>query len=141
MMKYIAVIFFLFLLPTCALAQGGNFGDLEAPIPGIDRSINALVNNDAPFTTYLGIVVNIITALIVIAGLIMIVIGGYIYMTAGGSAERVGMAKTFIGSALLGIVLALAAVAILNVINPNIGENLNEPNFGTIDNAPAGGGQ
>lgn len=59
-----------------------------------------------------------ITALVIMAALVSIVIGGYIYMTAGGSADRVRVAKTWIVSAILGIIIALSAWMILWTINP-----------------------
>lgn len=62
----------------------------------------------------------IITAITVMAALVSIVIGGYIYMTAGGSADRVRLAKSFIGSALFGMALALMAWLILKSINPSL---------------------
>jgi hypothetical protein len=65
----------------------------------------------------LNIIVNILTSLVVMAGAASILIGGYIYMTAGGSADRVRTAKIWIGSALVGIALALLAWIILNSIH------------------------
>lgn len=58
--------------------------------------------------------------LVVASGVMSIVIGGYYYMTAGGSADRVRTAKVWIGSAILGIVIALLAWTILYAISPNL---------------------
>ena len=60
------------------------------------------------------------TVLVVAAGTMSIVIGGYYYMTAGGSADRVRAAKVWVGSAILGIVIALLAWLILSSISPNL---------------------
>lgn len=104
-----------------ALAQG-TFGNFEAPLPGVgnNTSIDAFVNSDRPLTRYVGFIVNIITAGIVAIGVISIVFAGFLYMTDRGSSDNVSKAKTLIFSALLGIVLALAAWLILNTINPQI---------------------
>src|SRR3989344_4706015 len=48
-----------------------------------------------------------VMALTIMAAVVSIVIGGYIYMTAGGDADRVRTAKVWIGSAILGIILYL----------------------------------
>ncbi|MFA5128835.1 MAG: GDSL-type esterase/lipase family protein [Patescibacteria group bacterium] len=55
----------------------------------------------------------------VLAG-IMIVVGGLLWLTAGGSAERVSTAKSFIESSLVGLVIALTSYMLLYVINPNL---------------------
>ncbi|HLD25814.1 MAG TPA: hypothetical protein VJC05_02125 [Candidatus Andersenbacteria bacterium] len=57
-------------------------------------------------------------ALTVMAALVSIVVGGYIYMTAGGSADRVRLAKVWIASALGGMMLALLAWLIIASVNP-----------------------
>ena len=56
----------------------------------------------------------------IMAAVVSIVIGGYIYMTAGGDADRVRTAKVWIGSAILGIILALLAWLILASIATNL---------------------
>jgi len=58
--------------------------------------------------------------LTVMAAMVSIVIGGYIYMTAGGNADRVRVAKYWAGSAILGIVLVLLAWLILYTISTNL---------------------
>jgi len=55
----------------------------------------------------------------VLAG-IMIVVGGLLWLTAGGSAERVSTAKSFVESSLVGLVIALTSYLLLYVINPNL---------------------
>jgi lysophospholipase L1-like esterase len=55
----------------------------------------------------------------VLAG-IMIVIAGLIWLTAGGSAERVSTAKSFIEGALVGLVIALTSYVLLYAINPTL---------------------
>lgn len=55
----------------------------------------------------------------ILAG-IMIVVGGLLWLTAGGSAERVSTAKSFIESSLVGLVIALTSYMLLYVINPNL---------------------
>ncbi len=55
----------------------------------------------------------------ILAG-IMIVIGGAIWLTAGGSAERVTLARSFIKNALTGLVIALTSYLLLYTINPDL---------------------
>jgi hypothetical protein len=55
-----------------------------------------------------------------IAGLFMLVIGGFKYMTSAGNTAEVSTAKGIIWDSLLGITAALAAYLILYVINPDL---------------------
>lgn len=55
-----------------------------------------------------------------IAGLFMLVIGGFTYMASAGNTSTAGSAKGIIWDSILGIVAALAAYLILYVINPDL---------------------
>ncbi|MFC1703146.1 pilin [Patescibacteria group bacterium] len=54
-----------------------------------------------------------------IAG-VMLMIGGFQYLTAGGAADRVSAAKKRISDALVGLALTLGAFLILNTISPDL---------------------
>ncbi len=56
----------------------------------------------------------------VIIAIILIMIGGIQWLTAGGSAERLGSAKKRIGNAVAGLSIALGSYLILYTINPDI---------------------
>ncbi|MBU2236326.1 pilin [Patescibacteria group bacterium] len=51
---------------------------------------------------------------------VMMVIGGYKWVTAAGNASMIDGAKELVMSAVMGLVLALTSYLILNAINPNI---------------------
>jgi hypothetical protein len=55
----------------------------------------------------------------ILAG-IMITIGGLLYLTAGGSQERVTSAKSYISSALVGLILLLTSYLLLQTVNPQL---------------------
>lgn len=57
---------------------------------------------------------------IVILAIIMIMFAGFSWMTAGGSATAIGKAKTQITSAFIGLILAIGAYTLLNLINPSL---------------------
>jgi hypothetical protein len=57
---------------------------------------------------------------IAILAVVMIMWGGFLWLTAAGSASQIGVAKTKITGALIGLVLALGAYLILNTINSNL---------------------
>lgn len=54
-----------------------------------------------------------------IAG-VMLMIGGFQYLTAGGAADRVSAAKKRISDALVGLALVLGAFLLLNTISPDL---------------------
>lgn len=55
-----------------------------------------------------------------IAAIIMIMIGGYMYIFSGGSEKRVSTAKSFIQSSLVGIAVLLVGFVLLRQINPSL---------------------
>ncbi len=55
-----------------------------------------------------------------IAGLFMLVVGGFMYMASAGNTSTAGNAQGIIADALLGIVAALGSYLILYVINPDL---------------------
>ena len=55
-----------------------------------------------------------------IAAIIMIMIGGYMYIFSGGSEKKVGTAKSFISSSLIGIAVLLVGFVLLRQINPSL---------------------
>lgn len=122
--------------PSATFAQNAQqsnnkFGNFEVGIPGVgnagDSIGNFVENTDAPLLALINAIVKLIIGIIVIIAAITIVVAGYVYMTAGGSGERVSLAKNLIASALLGIVLSAAAFLILNTISPQFADNAKEP--------------
>ena len=55
-----------------------------------------------------------------ILALLMVVLGGYKVMTAGGNAEQATSGKDYVLSALVGLALLFGAYLILNTINPDL---------------------
>lgn len=46
--------------------------------------------------------------------------GGISYLTAGGSADKISNAKSWISAALFGLILAMASYLLLSIVNPNL---------------------
>jgi hypothetical protein len=85
---------------------------------------------------------NVIALLVSLAGLalfVMLVIGGFTYLTAGDKAESAQKARQTIFWAIAGIVFMLLSYIILRLIEWFTGQNLLEftiPTFGTPTPAP-----
>lgn len=73
-------------------------------------STAGLSENDLP--TVIGQLVNVLLSLLGIIFLILIIISGFQWMTAGGDEGKVDKAKTRIQQAVIGLIITLAAFAI-----------------------------
>lgn len=96
---------------------------LEIPIPYVNLT-SAVSSGDGIAVPFLaqyisGIYQFLISIVGVLAG-VFILIGGFQYLTAGGSPERVTSAKRRIANALTGLILALSSYVILFAINPDL---------------------
>jgi hypothetical protein len=52
--------------------------------------------------------------------MLMLILGGYYYMTAAGNAEQSGKGVEIIWSAIIGMALLFGAFLLLNTINPDL---------------------
>lgn len=69
---------------------------------------------------------------------LMVVLGGYLYMTAAGNAEQATKGKEYIWSSLIGLILLFLAYLLLNTINPDL-VNFNTNSINCLDNPTAAG--
>ena len=61
-------------------------------------------------------IINWVLGLLGIIAVIMILIGGFQWMTAGGNEEKVEKAKKIISAAIVGLIIILLAWAIVNFV-------------------------
>jgi amino acid transporter len=66
--------------------------------------------------TVIGVIINVILGLLGVVAVIIIVIGGFKWMTAGGNDEKIKEAKRLIGQGVIGLIIVLAAYAIARFI-------------------------
>lgn len=96
-------------------SSGGafNYTPMEK-IPGFETET---VGN---FYTYIQAVYKFGIWAVGIAALLMISIGGFMYITSAGNNTAMGKAKGVIADAVIGLVLALTAYLLLYIINPDL---------------------
>lgn len=126
-------------------ANSDPYGNFEVGLPGNtdfkkDQPVSGALYSGTPIRDLINTAVTFALAILVIIGVITIVIGGYMYMTAAGNASQVQSAKEMIMSALLGIFIAFISVVLLNTINPFLGKNAVEPSLGPVGSGAPGGG-
>jgi len=67
-----------------------------------------------------------------IAAVLMITIGGFMYLTSAGNTSKMDVAKRVVMDAIIGLIVALAAYLILYVINPDlVSKNIGTSQLGT----------
>ncbi|HTK60461.1 MAG TPA: pilin [Candidatus Baltobacteraceae bacterium] len=69
---------------------------------------------------YIGIIYNFLISIVGMVAAVMMVVGGFQYLTSAGDSGKIGAAKSRMADALIGLVLALGAYTILNTINPRL---------------------
>jgi len=74
----------------------------------------------ADFPSYVTGIYNFAIAIVLIAALLMITLGGFYYITSAGNQAQAGTAKKLITDALLGLVVVFLIYLVLNTINPDL---------------------
>jgi len=87
-----------------------------ATVLGWNSTLPANVSGARSASDILLSVLNFLLGIVGILSIIMLVVGGGMFLTAAGSQDRIGTAKKIITSSLIGIVLALAALVIVRQI-------------------------
>jgi hypothetical protein len=103
--------FIISLHVTSVHAAKYNYTLMES-IPGFSDS--------ADFPTYVLNVYKFGIWSVGIAAMLMITIGGFMYMTSAGNTASAGTAKKVITDALFGLAMAVLAYTILYIINPDL---------------------
>lgn len=99
---------------TPAASTGGLKYTLLEKIPGFAST------DGSNLPKYIIAVYNVALAVVILSAVLMVSIGGFMYLTSAGNTSSMGTAKGIIFDALIGLVIALAAWLLLNVINPDL---------------------
>ena len=94
------------------LAQDSSFGLQRTAEEAFGQ--NALPTKDLP--TLIGQIISAGLGLLGIVFLILMLYGGYLWMTARGVEEKVDKAKDLITAAIIGLIIIVGAYAIANLV-------------------------
>lgn len=104
----------LLFMPSVALGQlefGNefvqNFGD-EAGY------------GEASLSKIIGNIIKIVLSLLGLVAVVLIIVGGFQWMTSGGNEEKIGNAKKLMGAALIGLIIVILAYAIASFVISNL---------------------
>ena len=107
---------------------------LQIPIPGLNltKGANILANCEKDekgnptrcsfpwIGEYVAGIYKYAIGIVGILAAVVLMIGGVIWITAGGNASRIGEAKAWIAASLSGLVIALCSYTILYYVNPSL---------------------
>ncbi len=118
----LSLAFSFILLPDPVHAQSNVEYRLETGIPGsseFERGEDVTFSGDT-LGKYIRAIYNYSLGIVGILAAVVLMIGGVIWLTAGGNVNRVETAKQWIGGALTGLVLMLTSYMLLYQINPEL---------------------
>lgn len=99
---------------------------------GLETTANVagLSTANVDIATRIGQIIGIALSLVGVVFLVLMVYGGFIWMTAAGDSEKIKKAKGIIINAVIGIIIVLASYAITFFILDQVG-NATDSNVGT----------
>lgn len=132
--KFIDVLLFLLFLVS---ANHGQAADLPTGLnnafnTGANAPLNYAVkgagySTTATFDVIVSTVITLVLGLMGVIFLILAIYGGYTWMTARGNEDKVADAKKTLTNAILGIIIVLAAYAMVRLIVDVVGGKVFKP--------------
>ena len=109
----------LVLLPSLAFAAPGDISDPTKDALGVNPlGDTGLGNKDIRATV--ASIIKVALSLLGIVAIVIVLIGGFKWMTAGGNDEQVGEAKKWIFSGIIGLAIILSAYALTKFVIDNL---------------------
>lgn len=113
----------LLLVPNMAAAEIGKAGDVFGTefITGDADAADAIKLGNQDLRVTATRIINVSLSLLGIVAVVIILIGGFRWMTAGGNDEKVGEARKWIFSGIIGLAIILSAWAIARFVLEQLG--------------------
>lgn len=93
---------------------------LASKLKGLDTTANHAGFSKKDLPSIIGNSLKIILSLIGVLFLLLMIYGGFIWMTAGGNEKTAGKAKNIITAAVIGLIIVAAAYAITTFVADKI---------------------
>ena len=84
------------------------------------NDLNAVNLGTKPLKDTIADILNVLLGFLGIIAVVIILLGGFKWMTAGGEEEKVGEAKKLISAGIVGLVVILSAYAIARFVITNL---------------------
>jgi len=110
----LAIITIAAFVLTPAIALGASSIDPSDLLEetGEEAGFESSGSGQQQLTSMIGLIINVLLSLLGIIFLVLIIYGGFLWMTSSGNEEQVKKAKTIIRDAIIGLIILLAAYAI-----------------------------
>ncbi len=115
---FLSLLSFTLALATPVQAQEQKPGlqyQLLEKIPGTDG-----LGSDLP--GYVSAIYKMALIIVTLSAVLMLTVGGFMYLTSAGNTASIGTAKGIIYDSLIGLIIALSAWLVLYIINPDLVE-------------------
>lgn len=109
MKKYIAAATLAALVPSLVVLA-------QPPQQGINEFLQQTELKNVELTVVIGRIVRIILSFLGLIAVIIIIIGGFQWMTSGGNEEKIGAAKKLMGAGIVGLIIVVLAYAIASFV-------------------------
>ncbi len=109
-----AILVFAIALGFAMPALAGT-PDLGGELANVGAGFGAS-EQDTDLPTVIGRIIKVVLAFLGIILLIVVLYGGFLWMTAGGSEEKVDKAKSWIINGIIGLVIILLSYAIASYV-------------------------
>jgi hypothetical protein len=124
--KYIYSLFLLMLLANFFILVPTKISlAIETGLKNTTDQIPAFKDatfSDTYFPTKIGQIIGVLLSFVGTVFFILIIYGGFLWMTAAGNEQNVTKAKGLITSAIIGLVIVLAAYAITSYVGTIVGQ-------------------
>ena len=111
----LACLLFLLVLPNASQAAEIKF---TPQVQVLDYAFNAKDASTGNIARYVRAIYKYAIGIVGILAAMVLMIGGVMWIVAGGNATAIGEAKAWIGASLTGLVIALCSYLILATVNP-----------------------
>lgn len=126
-MKYASLIFCLMLVsflafsPLSVLAESTGGASVQKSIQDNLEGVGANAGyktgtGEAGLPAIIGKIINVFLSILGVLFVILMIYGGYSWMTSYGNEQKVTKAKTLITDAIIGLIIILVAYALANFI-------------------------
>jgi hypothetical protein len=106
------------LVPSMVFAQDENFGL---------NQLGTINLGTRDLTDTIGIFINVVLGFLGIVAFIIILLGGFKWMTSGGDEDKIGEAKKLMGAGVVGLAIVLASWAIASFVINQLASGTGSP--------------
>ncbi len=113
------VIFFVFFCSAPVFAQTNV---ASGDVLGTEQFAQTTALSGGSFIVIVARIINVFFGLLGVCAVVIVLYGGYVYMTSGGAPDKVENAKKILLNGLIGLVIILSSWAIARFILQKLGE-------------------